>query len=80
VNVVSEEGTRAVMHDEVVDLLRAAEELGIYLYGVRAAVTDDAADEQTEESADEESDDDAEPEAAGDVPDLELATDDGDEA
>jgi DNA-directed RNA polymerase subunit beta len=37
VNVVSEEGTRAEMRDEDDDLLRAAEELGIDLSGVRAA-------------------------------------------
>jgi DNA-directed RNA polymerase subunit beta len=44
VNVVSDEGTRAEMGDEDDDLLRAAEELGIDLSGVRA--TDgDAADE-----------------------------------
>jgi DNA-directed RNA polymerase subunit beta len=46
VNVVSEEGQRAEMRDEDDDLLRAAEELGIDLSGVRA--TDGAADEQTE--------------------------------
>jgi DNA-directed RNA polymerase subunit beta len=87
VNVVSEEGTRAEMQDEDDDLLRAAEELGIDLSGVRAAVVDDAADEeQTVESEDEaevpvdpEADTDDVPEA-GDIPDLELATDDGDEA
>jgi DNA-directed RNA polymerase subunit beta len=47
VNVVSEEGNRAEMRDEDDDLLRAAEELGIDLSGVRAA-NGDAADEQTE--------------------------------
>ena len=36
VNVVSEEGTRAELGDEDDDLLRAAEELGIDLSGVRA--------------------------------------------
>ena len=47
VNVVSEEGARAEMRDEDDDLLRAAEELGIDLSGVRA--TDgEAADEATE--------------------------------
>jgi DNA-directed RNA polymerase subunit beta len=47
VNVVSEEGERAEMREEDDDLLRAAEELGIDLSGVRA--TDGAAaDEQTE--------------------------------
>jgi DNA-directed RNA polymerase subunit beta len=63
VNVVSDEGTRAEMGDEDDDLLRAAEELGIDLSGVRAgdgAATDepegeagDAADEQEEEIEDE---------------------------
>jgi DNA-directed RNA polymerase subunit beta len=37
VNVVSEEGQRTEMRDEDDDLLRAAEELGIDLSGVRAA-------------------------------------------
>ncbi|MHB1836344.1 MAG: DNA-directed RNA polymerase subunit beta, partial [Solirubrobacteraceae bacterium] len=47
VNVVSEEGERAEMREEDDDLLRAAEELGIDLSGVR--VTDgSAADETTE--------------------------------
>jgi DNA-directed RNA polymerase subunit beta len=45
VNVVSEEGTRAEMGDEDDDLLRAAEELGIDLSGVRAG--DGAAAEET---------------------------------
>jgi len=44
VNVVSEEGERAEMHDEDDDLLRAAEELGIDLSGVRA-LAGEAADE-----------------------------------
>jgi DNA-directed RNA polymerase subunit beta len=50
VNVVSEEGTRAEMGDEDDDLLRAAEELGIDLSGVRATEgsTDGAADEAEE--------------------------------
>jgi DNA-directed RNA polymerase subunit beta len=47
VNVVSEEGQRAEMRDEDDDLLRAAEELGIDLSGVRALATD-AADEAVE--------------------------------
>ena len=52
VNVVSEEGTRAEMGDEDDDLLRAAEELGIDLSGVRA--TDGSADgDASEEAADE---------------------------
>jgi len=47
VNVVSEEGQRAEMRDEDDDLLRAAEELGIDLSGVRA-LTGDASDEELE--------------------------------
>jgi DNA-directed RNA polymerase subunit beta len=51
VNVVSEEGERAEMREEDDDLLRAAEELGIDLSGVR--VTDGAAaDEATEHEGD----------------------------
>jgi DNA-directed RNA polymerase subunit beta len=42
VNVVSEEGARAEMRDEDDDLLRAAEELGIDLSGVRAGNGADA--------------------------------------
>jgi DNA-directed RNA polymerase subunit beta len=58
VNVVSEEGTRAEMGDEDDDLLRAAEELGIDLSGVRSSDgAGDAADEQEEEV--EDGDDDA---------------------
>jgi len=51
VNVVSEEGQRAEMRDEDDDLLRAAEELGIDLSGVRA-LAGDASDEQLEGSDD----------------------------
>jgi DNA-directed RNA polymerase subunit beta len=51
VNVVSEEGERAEMREEDDDLLRAAEELGIDLSGVRA--TDGAAaDESMEHEGD----------------------------
>ena len=52
VNVVSEEGARAEMRDEDDDLLRAAEELGIDLSGVRA--TDGQAADETEEAVVEE--------------------------
>ena len=45
VNVVSEEGQRAEIRDEDDDLLRAAEELGIDLSGVRA-VAGEASDEE----------------------------------
>ena len=48
VNVVSEEGTRAEMGDEDDDLLRAAEELGIDLSGVRS--TDGQAADETAEA------------------------------
>ncbi len=47
VNVISDEGAHAEMRDEDDDLLRAAEELGIDLSGVRAA-QGDAADEDVE--------------------------------
>ena len=66
VNVVSEEGQRAEMRDEDDDLLRAAEELGIDLSGVRAAATESSDEElesedKTDASGEEESSDDAEP-------------------
>ena len=48
VNVVSEEGQRTEMRDEDDDLLRAAEELGIDLSGVRAPANGAAADEALE--------------------------------
>jgi DNA-directed RNA polymerase subunit beta len=56
VNVVSEEGTRAEMGDEDDDLLRAAEELGIDLSGVRSSDgggDDEAADEAEETEVEE---------------------------
>jgi DNA-directed RNA polymerase subunit beta len=59
VNVVSEEGTRAEMGDEDDDLLRAAEELGIDLSGVRASdgdSTDEESEEEEEPGEDEEID------------------------
>src|SRR5947199_6950600 len=67
VNVVSEEGARAEMRDEDDDLLRAAEELGIDLSGVRAA--DTAADTAEVEVEAPEVDDDV-----ADVP-VDLAAD-----
>jgi DNA-directed RNA polymerase subunit beta len=68
VNVVSEEGERAEMREEDDDLLRAAEELGIDLSGVRA--TDGAAADETAE---------AEPEAESDTDEAseDEASDDG---
>jgi DNA-directed RNA polymerase subunit beta len=63
VNVVSEEGQKAELREEDDDLLRAAEELGIDLSGVRA--TDGKA---ADESVDgEESEDEVEAEADGKV-------------
>jgi DNA-directed RNA polymerase subunit beta len=67
VNVVSEEGQRAEMRDEDDDLLRAAEELGIDLSGVRALAGDGADEppeledgaEPAESAASAEEDDDA---------------------
>jgi DNA-directed RNA polymerase subunit beta len=47
VNVVSEEGQRTEMRDEDDDLLRAAEELGIDLSGVRA-LAGESSDEELE--------------------------------
>ena len=53
VNVVSEEGARTEMRDEDDDLLRAAEELGIDLSGVRAGNVDPAAADEQVETTDE---------------------------
>jgi DNA-directed RNA polymerase subunit beta len=75
VNVVSEEGQRAEIRDEDDDLLRAAEELGIDLSGVRA-LGGEAADEAVEgEDAT-----DAEPSANGSDPEAEAEAGDGAEA
>jgi DNA-directed RNA polymerase subunit beta len=73
VNVVSEEGERAELREEEDDLLRAAEELGIDLSGVRA--TDgQAADEQTDNETDAPEDGgDAGEEGAAELPDEEPA-------
>ena len=70
VNVVSEEGERAEMREEDDDLLRAAEELGIDLSGVRAtdgAAADEAVEDEGESPEAPEEEDDgvaAEPEIA----------------
>ena len=76
VNVVSEEGTRAEMGDEDDDLLRAAEELGIDLSGVRA--TDGQAADESEDTEVEEGEegttDDAE---ATDAEYIEMPADGG---
>ena len=76
VNVVSEEGTRAEMGDEDDDLLRAAEELGIDLSGVRAGDSP-AADESEEEVAPDDGDDGPTDDdiAAPDAGDIEAAAD-----
>jgi DNA-directed RNA polymerase subunit beta len=47
VNVVSEEGTDIEIREEEDDLLRAAEELGIDLSGVRATTKDGAQTKDT---------------------------------
>ncbi len=67
VNVVSEEGTRTEMRDEDDDLLRAAEELGIDLSGVRAA-TGEVSDVPADEALEGEDTTDAAAEPEGDAP------------
>jgi DNA-directed RNA polymerase subunit beta len=74
VNVVSEEGQRAEMRDEDDDLLRAAEELGIDLSGVRAA-DGQAADEAVESEDDTGA---GEPEPDDDAVDIDADIDLGD--
>ena len=69
VNVVSEEGERAEMREEDDDLLRAAEELGIDLSGVRAGDGAQAADEATEHEG--ETVEASEEETEAEDPDLE---------
>ena len=83
VNVVSEEGQRAEMRDEDDDLLRAAEELGIDLSGVRAGDGAAGAADEAVEGVDttDVGEPDAEPEAEPepeDVPVAELADEDTD--
>jgi DNA-directed RNA polymerase subunit beta len=84
VNVVSEEGQRAEMRDEDDDLLRAAEELGIDLSGVRAGDGDGdgagtAQDEATTEKDADEAEDEETTEENGEGPDnledVDLDTD-----
>jgi DNA-directed RNA polymerase subunit beta len=81
VNVVSEEGERAEMREEDDDLLRAAEELGIDLSGVRA-IDGTASDEElghegetVEASAGELSAEDPDLESGEDLEDADFATD-----
>jgi DNA-directed RNA polymerase subunit beta len=85
VNVVSEEGERTELRDEDDDLLRAAEELGIDLAGVRGPAGS-GADEEVEEEGTLDGEDGAEAASedvgqteasngAGDPLDEELAVD-----
>ena len=79
VNVVSEEGQRTEIRDEDDDLLRAAEELGIDLSGVRA-LAGDAADEavEGEETPKAEANDDGETDdSSGEPDDDDLLAADG---
>jgi DNA-directed RNA polymerase subunit beta len=71
VNVVSEEGQRTEMRDEDDDLLRAAEELGIDLSGVRV----DEEMPEGEEIADDDDEDESDASPAS-VDDLDDVTDD----
>jgi DNA-directed RNA polymerase subunit beta len=81
VNVVSEEGERAEMREEDDDLLRAAEELGIDLSGVRAtdgAAADEATEhegETVEASGEELEDEDPDLESGEDLEADDFATD-----
>ena len=72
VNVVSEEGQRAELREEDDDLLRAAEELGIDLSGVRATNggAADEAVEGVETEAEVEAEADGEPDPV--LPDAEI--------
>jgi len=80
VNVVSEEGERAEMREEDDDLLRAAEELGIDLSGVRAldgSANDEDLDhegETVEASAEELATEDPDLESGEDLEDADFAT------
>jgi DNA-directed RNA polymerase subunit beta len=80
VNVVSEEGERAEMREEDDDLLRAAEELGIDLSGVRAtdgAAADEAVEhegETAEASAEEIEAEDPDLESGEELADEDFAT------
>jgi DNA-directed RNA polymerase subunit beta len=86
VNVVSEEGQRAEMRDEDDDLLRAAEELGIDLSGVRAgdgaavdgegpAADDEAVTEKDEDTAEAEEETEATAVTPDGIEDVDLDTD-----
>ncbi len=71
VNVVSEEGQRAEMRDEDDDLLRAAEELGIDLSGVRVEEDPAAAPPAADGAQADEDDDEDEPDE-DDAVDLDV--------
>jgi DNA-directed RNA polymerase subunit beta len=73
VNVVSEEGQRTEMRDEDDDLLRAAEELGIDLSGVRV---EDEMPEGEETIADAEADDPTADDPGVTIDDLDDVPDD----
>ncbi len=75
VNVVSEEGQRAEMRDEDDDLLRAAEELGIDLSGVRAGDGAAGAADEAVEGVDttDVGEPDAEPEPEAEPEDVPVA-------
>ncbi len=81
VNVVSEEGERAEMREEDDDLLRAAEELGIDLSGVRAtdgAAADEAVEHEGEtvEASEEEAEvEDPDLEGGEELEEEDFATD-----
>src|SRR4029077_19832741 len=78
VNVVSEEGQRTEIRDEDDDLLRAAEELGIDLSGVRALAGDAAGDTvEAEDPPPADYTEDIEPDDAPDAADDELLAEDG---
>ncbi|HEY5316369.1 MAG TPA: DNA-directed RNA polymerase subunit beta, partial [Solirubrobacteraceae bacterium] len=70
VNVVSEEGERAEMREEDDDLLRAAEELGIDLSGVRSS--DPVAADETVDAGESESAKASEEEESTPEPDLDA--------
>ncbi len=74
VNVVSEEGDSAEMGDEDDDLLRAAEELGIDLSGVRAGAPEAEAEEtEAPAAADEATEREDSADAVGVAPEVEEA-------
>jgi DNA-directed RNA polymerase subunit beta len=86
VNVVSEEGQRAEMRDEDDDLLRAAEELGIDLSGVRAGdgaavdgegpvAQDEATTEKDADAAETEEESEENGEAPDNLEDVDLDAD-----